>query len=258
MNPEPSRWLLALFGFYAERHLRRHFHAIRLAFGVPLQVPDGVPCVVYMNHASWWDPMVGLFLQRRFFRGRMAAAPMDAESLQRYRFFRKLGFFGVERHSRRGASAFMKSCQSVLRHPGAMIWLTPQGRFADVRERPVRFEAGLGHLPFLAERTAFLPLAVEYVFWEERLPEILVCAGTPEIITHKEAAECRAAAWTAHFESQLTNCMERLARASLERRATDFEMILAGGSGVGAVYDRWCAWRARWLGRPYRASHGRM
>lgn len=38
MNPEPSRWLLALFGFYAERHLRRHFHAIRLAFGVPLQV----------------------------------------------------------------------------------------------------------------------------------------------------------------------------------------------------------------------------
>ena len=95
--------------------------------------------MVYLNHPSWWDPLVCLVLAHRCFPGRAAFAPMDAAQLERYRFFRKLGAFGVERGTRHGAAAFLRIGTKVLARPGAMLWLTPQARFADARERPLRF-----------------------------------------------------------------------------------------------------------------------
>ena len=66
----------------------------------------GLPLVIYSNHASWWDPLVGLVLKSEFFADRTPFAPMDAAMLERYKLFARLGFFGVEQHSRRGAIAF--------------------------------------------------------------------------------------------------------------------------------------------------------
>jgi hypothetical protein len=72
-----------------------------------------------------------------------------------------------------------------------------------VRERPVRFEGGLGLLATRVERALFAPFAAEFVFWEERLPEILVRFGEPVALNHKFSSAQTAAEWTKYLAGRM-------------------------------------------------------
>jgi 1-acyl-sn-glycerol-3-phosphate acyltransferase len=217
---------------------------------------DGVPLVIYSNHASWWDPLVGLVLKAHCYPERNLFAPMDAAALQRYGLFRKLGFFPVEQKSPRGAAQFFRSARVVLQSPQSLLAVTPQSRFADVRERPVQFAGGLGLLATRVERAVFVPLAVEYVFWEERLPEILVRFGGPVAVNHEISATQPAAEWTKYLESRMQENQDSLAAEVQRRNPASFEMILRGGAGLGGVYDWWRSAAARWRGKSFQLEHG--
>jgi len=252
ISPLWARWLT----WYAQRFLRRHFHTLRMARGgFPEEYPQ-FPLVIYLNHASWWDPLVCAFLKERFFSNRDAYAPIEAGMLARYRFFKRIGFFGVESEARRSAREFLETSSAILQSPRNVLFITPQSRFADVRERPLQFAAGLGHLAARVERVLFVPLAVEYSFWEERLPEILVRFGTATEIRPELNAAFNPRDWTRLFESKLAELQDRLATLSQFRDSSDFQILLRGGSGVSAIYDLWRSARARLSGGTFQKDHG--
>ena len=175
--PRVSPNAVKFFAAYSRRYMRRRFHAIRiLKCGQP-QRGISRPLVIYLNHASWWDPLVCLYLSRRWFSDRTSFAPIDAASLQRYGIFRSIGIFGVEQQSIRGAMSFLRTAIAILGAGRNVVWLTPQGRFMDVRERPLRLRGGIGALAIRMKEVEFLPLAIEYSFWMEPQPEILVSFG---------------------------------------------------------------------------------
>ena len=58
--PRVSTRLLGLFRRYARYYIRRHFNAVRLSRAGRLPALPAEPLVVYVNHPSWWDPMIGL------------------------------------------------------------------------------------------------------------------------------------------------------------------------------------------------------
>jgi 1-acyl-sn-glycerol-3-phosphate acyltransferase len=251
--PQISRLLLRIFSTYSRWYVARHFHSVRLsAAGQPPRT-DALPLVIYVNHASWWDPLVCLLLQNEFFNSRPAYAPIDRAALEQYRFFARVGFFGVEQNSARGAGQFLRTATGLLQRPDSILWLTPQGRFADARERPVGCKPGLGHLPARVERAVYVPLALEYVFWQERKPEILCRFGEMEIIERSPRKD-----WTVHFEQQLASTQNALAAEALRREAADFQPLLKSGSGVGLAYDAWRRLRARLAGTTFRPGHGRL
>ena len=287
--PTISRPLLRWFTWYSRRYLRRHFHSLRVSLaGLPLG-GAGAPLVIYSNHASWWDALVGLVLKAEFLSERKAFAPIDAGMLERYKIFARLGFFGVARGleaasttelsgaslasgppknartlkrpegrapSRRGAIQFLRTAENILRDANSLLVITPQGRFADVRERPVRFAAGLGHLAARVERAVFLPMAVEFVFWEERLPEILVRFGEPVEVGAEHSAAFDAKYWTVRFEQKLADTQDALAAQAQRRNPDEFQTVLRGGAGQGGIYDWWRAAKARMCGETFRKEHG--
>ena len=216
-----------------------------------------LPLVIYSNHASWWDPLVGLLLARDFLPRKSVFAPMDAVALERYGFFKRLGAFGVEQGTRRGAVQFLRTARAVLQRPENVLWLTPQSRFADVRERPVSFKAGIGHLPDQAARVCFLPVAIEYVFWEERLPEILVRFGEP-YETRADEMRLEPQVWTEFFAGKLAATQDVLAAEARQRNPEKFLCLLHGRAGVGALYDGWRALKAKWRGERFQPEHGRL
>ncbi len=250
-----SAWLLGWFTWYSRRYIRRHFHSLRISRSSPAPTANGLPLVIYSNHASWWDPLVGLVLKAHCFRERNLFAPIDAAALRRYGLLRKLGFFPVEQKSSRGAVQFLRAATTILQSPHSVLAVTPQSRFADVRERPAQFQGGLGLLATRVERALFVPLAVEYVFWEERLPEILVRFGPPAAIGGSSGA-LTADEWTAFFEARLTENQDVLATEAQRRNSNQFETILRGGAGQGGVYDWWRALGAKWRGETFRKEHG--
>lgn len=254
--PRISVPLMKWFVWYSRRYIRKHFHSLRVSLaGMPPQ-SSGLPLVLYLNHASWWDPLVCLVVKDEFFANRNGFAPIDATMLERYKMFGKLGFFGVEQQTRRGAVQFLRTAEAVLQSPNRLLAITPQSRFADPRERPIRFERGLGHLAARLDRAMFVPVAAEYIFWEERLPEILVRFGEPVEIQSRKQDNLAAKDWTTLFEEKLTATQDALAIQAQSRNPDDFQTVLHGGAGQGGIYDLWRSFKARLRGEGFRKEHG--
>jgi hypothetical protein len=178
--PDFSPAFFSLFSRYARWYVGRSFHAVRLSLGgLPPETDSDRPMVIFLNHASWWDPMIAVLLAERFWKSRPHYAPIEAAALEKYRFFRKLGFFPVEKHSPRGARQFLQTSLKILDQPGAILWITPEAQFVDPRRRPTDLLPGLSHLARRAPHAVFVPLAIEYPFWQERFPEALCRFGCP-------------------------------------------------------------------------------
>jgi 1-acyl-sn-glycerol-3-phosphate acyltransferase len=242
-----SPLLLSMFGRYSEGYLARSFHAVRLSKS---QRPDPVairdkPLIVYFNHPSWWDPLVCMQLAARLFPERRHFGPIDAAVLQKHRFFEKLGFFGVEPGTARGARRFLAVSQEILSRPDAALWIAAEGRFTDPRDRPVRLRSGIGHLATRVRNAVLLPLALEYPFWEEKNPEALARFGE-EIPTGD--ADLPAADWTPILEDCLGVTLDALATEARCRDLARFEVLVSGSAGVGGVSNLWRRLRGRFQG----------
>ncbi len=239
-NQPPARIVPVLFSAfvgYIERTLKKQFHAVRLVHNAgPPEVPKDRALVVFLNHASWWDPLLMMWLGSRCFPGREQFGPIDAEQLKRYGFFKYLGVFGVEKGTAAGARTFLRTSQALLARPGAMLWLTPQGRFADVRERPVQFAAGLAHLAVRLPEATFVPLSLEYAFGQERLPEIFVRFGSA-----LSGADLGGEAGSAQavLERALEANQEALAAVVQARDQARCQTLVEGGGGASVPYDLW-------------------
>lgn len=235
MDSWGSRVLNRGFRRYVRRFVKSSFNAVRVAGAEHARGLTTGSVVIYVNHPGWWDPMAAVLFTDLLLHGRKFAAPMDAAALTRYPILERLGFFGVERESAAGAREFLRQSRRVLEHGQTALWITPAGRFHDVRE-VVPFQSGLSHLVDRSFVGSVLPMALEYVFWNERRPELLArfgpaidCRGLPE-----ERAER-----TAFLEQRLAEQQTELTRQALERSGAAFERLLAGASGIGGVYDAW-------------------
>jgi 1-acyl-sn-glycerol-3-phosphate acyltransferase len=255
MVPPVSPLLWHLFGRYARRYIRRSFHAVRLSrAGRPPVVRDR-PVAIFLNHPSWWDPLLCLFLAQRFYADRKHYAPIDASALARYRFFTRLGFFGVVPGTRQGARTFVRTSRAIFQQQTATtLWLTPQGRFADPRQRPVRLQSGMRYLARYVRDVVFVPLALEYPFWEERFPEVLVRFGAP-IQLGPESSQGTDDD-VVLLARRLQETQDGLAREACGRQVDAFDVILRGREGMGGIYETWFMLRARFHGERWHRSHG--
>ena len=256
--PAFSRPLYGWFMWYVRRYFRRHFHALRLLAGPDGSPghPDigGEPVFFYTNHPGWWDPLIFLLLTEALYPDRLNYGPIDARALGKYRFMERIGFLGIDPTSWRGAARFLRFAAAANRRPDVIFWITSQGEFVDPRARPVRIRPGLGHAVAAADRGLVVPVAVEYPFWNERLPEALLAFGPAIRIADGGGRSARQ--WTDILEGALVATQDRLAAAALRRDPGLFRRVMSGSVGVGWAYDsirRLAAWRR---GERFDASHG--
>lgn len=246
----PSAALVRLFGVYLDWFLRRHFHGVRIANGSRLGA-HSTPMIVYLNHASWWDPLTCMMLARRYFPGLRHYAPMDEAALSRYRIFGRMGMFPVEKGTRRGAAQFLRASTRILNAKGSMLWVTPQGAFSDVRQRPPVFKPGIAGLLKRNPRVIAIPLAIEYTFWDERLPEVLINVGQAQQLD----ASMPTGAVEERLTGALTSAQDALAALVASRNPTMFQTLISGHAGVGFAYDTWRRLMGLMHGKSFQPEH---
>lgn len=248
-TPAISRPLLAMFQYIVRRYFRRQFHGVRLAAAHDIGSIAG-PLIIYANHGSWWDPMVAYLLADRLFPDRRHFAPMDADALARYPVLRRLGVFPVELRTPRGAVQFLRTGQAILRS-GGVLWVTPQGQFTDTRQRPLVFKPGLAALAARLGECTVIPLAIEYTFWDERLPEALLLFGDP-IRVSSQAADSLEPQLIAALETT----MDALKQRTLTRSPEAFDRILSfNAGGAGGFYALGQRLKALARRERYQAEH---
>jgi 1-acyl-sn-glycerol-3-phosphate acyltransferase len=244
---------LRFFTAYTRRYLRKHFHSLRVLRAAPPPADDARPLVVFLNHSSWWDPLACLLLAQTLFPRRTVHAPIEAAMLKRYAILGRLGLFAVEPNTPRGAREFLRKAEAILPSPAHALWLTPQGRFVDPRERPLRFAPGLAALARRFPDARFLPLALEYTYWTEPRPEILAAFGEPVVPLAETARSIDG--WSALLADRLEQAQDDLAARSCRRDPAEWREVNCGGGGMPGIYA-WCLrLRARLSGKRYRAEH---
>ncbi len=279
------------FQLFNQRFLRRNFHTIAVnrhhLLAAALDPNDAM--VLYANHASWWDPLLALFMAPRVFPGFRLYAPIDADAFEKYRMFGHMGFFPVRQQHRAGAVQFLKTSRRILQSPGASLWITPEGRFADVRDHRAALMPGLAHLAYQLSvdantnpqpcRVWFVPAALEYVFWEERTPEVLIWLGRPvripvsgdpasrdpvsensadEFVGSSDGPtgfELDKSGWLQLLTDRLREAQNELADASISRDTSPFDVLLSNRGGTFFLYDWWRKLRARVTGKTIDVSH---
>jgi 1-acyl-sn-glycerol-3-phosphate acyltransferase len=228
--------LLAAFRWYLHAFAWLRFAAVRLSCaGVPAR-HDGRPLIVYSNHPSWWDPAIYLIAGPKCFPGRRIFGPMAAAELQRWGFFGRLGVFGLE-PGMRGAARFLRVAKQGLADPRAALWMTAEGAFTDARTRPVRLRPGIAHLARDLPGVILLPLALDYVFWNDSRPEALLRFGAPMTGGGETVAM-----WQARLEAALTATMDALTDDGISRDPARFTTLLAGATQTGLFFQR--TWRS--------------
>jgi len=240
--------LYRAFQWYARRFVQRNFHAVRVArSGAPPVIDPSSPIIVYMNHPSWWDPLLGMLLAQRYWPERKHYAPIDAAMLAKYRFFARLGFFGIERDSRHGGVAFLRTATAIATTANSCIWITAQGHFTDPRVRPVTLAPGLARLiQHVQGKATVVPLALEYPFWTEREPEALVRFGPAYDVTGGDGQS---------LDGALQQTMDALATDAQTWLADRFDVLYTGASGTSWPYDAWRWMRAKVARKPFSRSH---
>ena len=247
--------LVRFFALYFRRFFVRHMNALRLARWGRLDLARGEgPVVVYSNHPAWWDGAVYVLAADTFLPTHESYAPIDAAMMAKYGFFGRIGAYGVDLESQAGAAHFLAASADVLSRPNRAIWLAAQGRFVDARERPVSLKPGIARLPELNPEALFVPLAIEYGFWEERGGEAFLGFGPP--IRGADLLPLDRPARRERLEAALTEALDRLGDDVRSREPERFETVLSGKAGVGGVYDLWKRFRARARGEAFDPSHG--
>jgi hypothetical protein len=251
---DPRR--LKFFTLYFRRYFTRHMNALRMPpWGAP-RLPDGpAPLVLYTNHPAWWDAATYILAGDLLFPDRQGYAPIDAEMLKAYGFMKRIGGYGIDLDSPRGAASFLAASADILSHDDSVIFLAAQGRFMDVRARPIGVKAGVARLPEIAPHALFVPLAIEYQFWEQRGAEAFIAFGEPERGSDLLALDRDAR--RDHLEGRLTAVLDRLSGEVVSRDPARFETLLSGEAGVGGVYGLWKRLLAALKGERYEAAHGR-
>jgi hypothetical protein len=96
-------------------------------------------------------------------------------------------------------------------------------------------------------------MAVEYTFWDERLPEILICCGQPIKVNNGRRQSTKE--WDGQLCAALAATQDELAAFAKLRDPANFETILAGRLGISGVYGGWKRLLALLTGRVYQPSH---
>ncbi len=210
------------FRQYVRRFVRKNFNAVRVTEQEQLAGLPDKPIVCFINHPGWWDPIL-----------------------------ERLGFFSVERDTASGAKEFLRTSRELLKDSKTILWLTPAGKFHDIRQ-PASFMNGLSHLVDSQFPGTALPMAIEYTFWKERCPELLVRFGSP-VICAKLSIDRDAR--TLELEHTLTTTQAPLAELAIARNPAAFTTLAIGRAGIGGLYDFWRRMIAGLRGRSFQNRH---
>ncbi len=240
----PNSRVLSVFTWYTRRLFRKSFHAVRFE-SESLEVlrnlnDDEFPLLVLMNHSSWWDPLVGVLLANEALPSRSSLAPMDRDQLERFKFMRKLGIFGIDPDDPASETALHRYvCRAFegMQHP--TLWITPQGRFTDVRE-PMRLRPGAASLASRLDECRVVSIAIEYSFWQDQKPEVFL-----------RAAQCRTeiastTAWHRAMTAAMQSNASQLAELVISRDPSPFTCIAGGEvARINPLYDLWLRLRGK-------------
>jgi 1-acyl-sn-glycerol-3-phosphate acyltransferase len=204
----PAEWL---FTRYLKYLYRKHFRALRLLGEIPRCDPN-VPVLIAPNHNTWWDGFFVYTLNEELLRRRLYMM-MLAEQLTRYRFFSRLGAYGIRPGSRDSVLQGITYTADLLRQSKSAVCIFPQGELTAFGTE-LNFQRGLEWiLKRYKGQVDLIPLAMRCEFLQDRQAEVFFLFDQVHRVTDKTFGGTK---WLQEREQILLDTLVKAIRAGSE------------------------------------------
>ncbi len=240
ITADPTSLHKWFWGRYFERQIRSAFFRSMIIGEENISswrqgLQADAPLILYCTHGGWWDAAATIVLSLRILH-LDAYGMMEDKQLEKYRFFRKIGMFSVNRSDPRSALSSLHYCADLLRNTSQSLWIFPQGQLVPQDHRPIVCESGIGILAKLLGEAYFVPVALRYDFLREQRPEMFVRIGTPDYIVWDKDKSVRAI--TEFFTQRLTQEWDVLHHDIHGQTNQDYRIFLEGSMSMEKRFDK--------------------
>ena len=195
------RWR-AVWHFYIKKALERRFYSIRVKHPEHFDMRDkSAACIFYTQHTCWWDGLIGYCLYTFLFKEK---TNMMVEDLLSFPLLRYVGAFSIDKKSPKSILRSMQYAVDFLTNERTSLWMFPQGVIKPPNHRPLELQKGIAYLAQKVDKVNLIPIAIQYPFLRQGLPEVMVDIGKPIVVNGNINKEN----FTDFVEKDLTNLLD--------------------------------------------------
>jgi 1-acyl-sn-glycerol-3-phosphate acyltransferase len=223
-----------MFSVYNRHILKKQFYKIHLKGADNISnIDKSLPTIMFGNHSNWWDGFLAFYLSFDLWKTDQYLM-MDLKQMRKYKFFRRIGAFSVNRESAKESYESILYAAKLLKEKNSMLWIYPQGEMLPNDLRPLRFQNGLSRLLELTGKVNLMPIVFNYEFMMEQRPEIFI--NVSESITFDEKLTKQEK--TEYLNRVLTELLDEQKRNIVNNNIEGYEEVLRGKSSRNKIIDR--------------------
>lgn len=171
-----SRLYIRFFALYTKLSLRYRFKQVWVN---QKYYPNKKSKTVYfLNHNSWWDGLIPLYLNEYFFH-QQARAMMEDKQMHQYSFFRKIGAFSVNLNDAKSTVQSLRYALKSLERPNASLFIYPEGKITPETADAPDFKSGLSWLYSNTSNVDYVPVYIYMHSFRSSKHELYLNIGEP-------------------------------------------------------------------------------
>lgn len=228
IKANPTRWAKFIFHIYVMRLMKRHFHAFHLFGDVPQPNPN-LPLLLIPNHSTWWDGFFVYLLNEEIIKREIYLMMLDRQ-LAKYKFFSRIGAFGITPGDRENVNESLNYTVELLQKKNVMITMFPQGILLPWGKRPLNFKKGIESIIQLYNKPInILPLAIRAEYGGEQRSEVFFQFGENFVV---DANSFQGIKWLEEVELDLLDELEM--RINKQEKGID---LMKGNRSINIKMD---------------------
>jgi chlorobactene lauroyltransferase len=194
---------------------------------------NGKPSVFYANHSNWWDGLAAFYLSKKLWNID-AYVMMDIEQMQKYRFFKRIGAFSVNRNNPKEAVESVEYAVSLLGNTNRFLWIFPQGIMQPNDFRPIKFYNGISKISGKLGEVNLIPVTLRYEFLMEQRPELFISIGKAKIFNPGDDIK----ELTGILNNEIVRELDALKNKIINSELDSFKIILQGRQSRNKTVDK--------------------
>lgn len=176
-----SKWFINLFDWYVRLLFRRRFKHVLM--DQHYQPGNKSKTIYYLNHTSWWDGLIPLLLNQKYFH-QNARAMMEYKQMREHPFFKKIGAFSVNPDDPRSSVRSLRYAVESINRPNSSLFIYPEGKIVPFSSEKPQFRKGLGWISNQCPEVEVVPIGIYLHTARYDKPELFICVGKAVPVDH--------------------------------------------------------------------------
>lgn len=223
-----------IFSVYNKYILKKQFYKVHVSGNENiLNRNKDIPTIIFGNHSNWWDGLIAFYLSFNLWKSD-AYMMMDIKQMSKYKFFKWVGAFSINRESAAESYESVMYASKLLKDNNKIIWIFPQGEMLHNDLRPISFQNGLSKLLELTGKINLIPIVFSYEFLMEQRPEVFIKISPALTINENYSRKEK----SVYLSELLTGLLDKQNNNIINKNTVGYNEVLRGKDSRNKTIDK--------------------